>query len=84
MDGTGMMGREQGVKENQLQASVSQEGAAVYCFSLLCAGYVIPSNRLKAELCALLNTPCEKESPTDTLSTQSTHTKYFPHLKQNI
>lgn len=46
---------------NQLQASLSRERAAVYCFSLLCAGYVIPSNSLKAKLCALLNTPHENK-----------------------
>lgn len=41
------------------KASLSQEGAAIYCFSLLCAGYVIASNSLKAKLCALLNAPYE-------------------------
>lgn len=39
----------QGMNRNQLQASLSQERAAVYCFSLLCTGYVIPSNSLKAK-----------------------------------
>lgn len=49
----------QGVNGNQLQASLSQESTAVYCFSPLCAGYVIASNSLKAKLCALLNAPHE-------------------------
>lgn len=30
--------------------------AAVYCFSPLCAGYVIPNKSLKDTLCALFNT----------------------------
>lgn len=52
--------------------------AAVYCFSLLCAGYVIPSNSLRATLCALFNTlqmggGKKKQSP-----------KHYRHSKPKI
>lgn len=71
----------QGVNRNQLQTSLSLERAAVYCFSLLCAGYVIPSNSLRAKLCALLNTLGVKtKAPSDSLSVKIRHFEaIFPY-----
>lgn len=58
----------------------SPERAAVYGFSLLCAGYVIASDWLKATSIALWLTVLTKDSSSESLCKERSTERYLEHI----